>query len=181
MCDPITAIAVAGTAASIAQQQGQASDQRAYDRYMQREGTKSAHAAAIAEFQTLQTRENEERAAHAQAVSDITRQVRAAQASATTAIGETGQGGRTAEILIADFERHEGEALQASRGNLAATQDQLRREALAVRARERERIMSLVPPPRSGPLDSPIGIVASGLGIASAGANAYISQPKNQV
>lgn len=175
MCDPLTMVAVAGPVANIAQQQAAASAQRKYDRFIQREGTKSAHAAAIEEFKALQTRENEERAAHAQAVSEVTRQAREAQAATSVMLGESGQTGRTAEQLLNQFEQREAQAIQSSRQGLESVSGQLRREAFAVRARERERILSLIPPPRLGPLDSPIGIVASGLGIAGAGLQAFQS------
>ncbi len=169
MCDPVTmtVLAVTATAAGVAQDQQAANTANKYEKvaYGQRKD------AALQTQQQLREREFQERAKAAQDIRAVTTQARAAAATARLSAAESGTGGASVDALLADFRR--GELVNRGLGgdNLAALAAQIRAEQTAAGRIEAKR-------KHQGPLDSTLGIVASGLQVAGAGMTAYNSTPK---
>lgn len=167
MCDPVTigvTLAVVASAAGTIQQQQAASTENKYQElvYDQR------HAAALETFAALRQREFQEREKAAQDIRQVTAQARQAQGAAKLQALESGTGGGSVNTLLAQFERSQLMGVGAVQSNLSATSQQLHQEAVAAgRLQNPQKVF--------GPLDSPIGILSSGLTVASAGFNAHQS------
>lgn len=165
MCDPVTigvTLAVASSAATIAQQQGASRAQNEYEElaYKQRK------AAAAEDVFQLRQREIQEQAKAAQEIRRVTSQARQAGAAAKLQALETGTGGQSVTALLDTFERGELANVGVVKSNLAAVQQQIRAQELAA-----GRITG--PAKSFGPLDSGIGIAASTLQVGSSAFNAY--------
>lgn len=165
ICDPVTigvSLAVLASTASIVQQQQAADTENDYQElvYGQRKS------AAFETFVALQERELQERAKASQDIRRVTSQARQAGAAAKLQAIESSTGGQSVDLLYAQFERAELTNVGLVEANLAATSQQLKNEARAA-GRLQGPGMSL------GPLDTPAGVAASGLGVLSSGFGAY--------
>jgi len=173
MCSVAAAVAVGAQAVSTIQQQQQIRQQNRYQKIIHRANEQSANAAALSEFSALQDRQEQLRAGSAQDIARIAADARSQQATARVALLEGGgQGGNTADALLRDFERQEIGFQQNTLANLAAEERNIQREREAARARQAGRIASTLPNPVQGPFDSPLGILQTGLNLASAGIGA---------
>lgn len=164
MCDPVTltVIAVAGTAASILQNQQQAQAANEYEEalYGQRKE------AAVETFAALRERELQERAKASQDVQQVTTLARQASSAAKLQALESGTAGVSVGLLLDQFERQQLSNISVIRSNLGATTRQ-------IRAQERAAGRLQGPATTLGPLDTPLGIVTSGLQVAGAGLQAH--------
>lgn len=166
MCDPVTltVIAASAAAASIAQQQQQAHAANDYEKllYGQRKE------AAFETFAALREREFQEREKAAHDIRAVTAQARQAAGAAKLQALESGTGGASVSMLLEQFERAQLSNVGVVQSNLAATSRQLHNEAVAAGHLQG-------PAKTIGPLDTPLGIITSGLQVAGAGAGAYAS------
>ena len=161
MCDPVIIAAVGAQAAQIAQQQQQADIHNKLEKvlYGQRKE------AAFDTFVALQERELQERESASQSIRQITQQARQAAGAAQLQALEAGVGGRSLSLLLQDFERSQATGVGIAQTNLSNISRQLHEQAVAA-----GRIQG--PNKVFGPLDTPLGIVASASQIGAAGANA---------
>lgn len=146
----------AGAAADILFQQQQADVSNEYEQllYGQRKE------AAIETFAALREREAQERAQASQEVRQVTALARQATSAAKLQALESGTGGQSVGLLLDQFERTQLQNIQNIRSNLAATTQQIRRQERAA-----GRIQG--PAQAFGPLDTPLGIVSSGLQVGT--------------
>jgi len=107
MCDPATAMMVAGTAVQYQGQQSQARRQDAFNRRRQEEGTQRALENYGLQTKQATSRLQQESISASQEISEVGRQARRAQSVATVAAGEAGVGGKSVNALLDDFERQE--------------------------------------------------------------------------
>lgn len=160
MCEPVTiALAVAAVGATVAQQQQASDAANDYEElvYGQRK------AQAFETFAALREREYQERAKAAQDIRQVTARARQAGAAARLQATESGTGGASVRALYSQFERSELMGVGVAEANLAATSQQLRREARAAG-------MLQGPAKSFGPLDTGWGITST---VLSAGTAAF--------
>ena len=134
-----TALQIAGTAVSFAGQQSQGrASQRLAD-----QGAESALKAY--EIQTGQAfrRLVQERMAAAQEISEVARQSRRAQSTATVSAGEAGVGGKSVDALLDDFERQELFYAEDVRTNLGFTEANIQDQLESFRVGAQGRIQGL--------------------------------------
>lgn len=165
MCDPVTigvTLAVVSSAATIAQQQQAANAENDYQKLVY--GQKKAQ--VFEQWQALREREYQERTKAAGDIQRLTSQARMATSAAKLQALESGTGGQSVSALLAQFERNQLTNVGVVESNLKATTQQIRRE-------ERAAGYIMGPAQAFGPLDSGLGIAASGLQVASSGFNAY--------
>lgn len=139
MCDPVTALQAAGTVVSYSGQQRQArASQRAADQGTQR-------ALENYKIQTGQAyrRLEQERMAAAQEISEVARQSRRAQSTATVSAGEAGVGGKSVAALLDDFERQELFYAENVRTNLGFTEANIQDQLESIRIGTQGRIEDL--------------------------------------
>ena len=118
--------------------------------------------AAFQAFAALRDRELQERQKAAQDIRQIREQAQAAQGAARLSALEAGVRGASVEHLLRSFEGGELTSVGIANTNLADTAKQLREQAKAA--------ANIQAPRRTeGPLDSPMGLASSALGIAVAG------------
>jgi hypothetical protein len=107
MCDPSTALMVAGTATQFVGQQQQASSQNAMNRQRQELGTERALQNYRLQTSQAYKRMQQEREATGQEIREVARQSRRAQATGTVSAGEAGVTGKSVDAMLDDFERQE--------------------------------------------------------------------------
>jgi hypothetical protein len=165
VCDIATiaaTLAITAAVANTVQQQQSANAENKYQElvYDQR------HSAAIEEFAALQQRELQERSKAAQDIRQVTAQARQAQGAAKLQALESGTGGQSLNILLAQFERSQLTNVGIVQSNLADVSGQLHQQAVAAGHIE-------APQKAFGPLNSPLGTLSAGLNAGAAGFNAY--------
>jgi hypothetical protein len=159
-------VAAATATAGILQQQQQANISNDYEKALYGERKEEA----IATFAALRERDLQERERAAQSIQAVVKQARQAQAAAKLQALEGGAGGQSVNTLLAQFERMELANVGVVGRNLEFMQQQIQREAVAA-----GRIQG--PNRTFGPLDTPLGIVVSGLNVAAAVAQSAPTTP----
>lgn len=147
MCDPVTlgALTIASSAASIAQQNTNASAMRRFGRQMQDANTKVAEDDAIRSYAALQTRQTQESAKAAQAITAASLEnARRASASRTSA-GESGLAGTVIQESNNAFAAAELNYQTTVIRNKAMLDAQFGSELEGVQLQEKGRILSGVP------------------------------------
>jgi len=128
------------------------------------------HAHAFETFAALREREYQERAKAAQDIRAVSAQARAAQGAAKLQALEAGTGGPSVSLLMDQFERSRLMSVGIVQGNLEGVSQQLKNQA-------REATFIMRPQRSIGPLDSSLGLLASGLAVGSAGLGAHQAYP----
>lgn len=167
MCEPVSiGLGITAASGALAAWQGQqaASAQNTFNRQNLAATKDQADSAAIEEFRAQEERRDQLRAKAGADIQDIVSESRSLQAEAENAL--EGAGGNSAAALLRDFERQEAEFIQNTREGLAGEESNLRREALATRARQAGRIAGATRAKIQGPLQG-LNAVSTGLGIAA--------------
>jgi len=180
MCDPGTLLVVAAAAATAVQQQQASNYENDYQKMVYGETQVQANSAALSQYAQLRQREYQEGAKAAEDIRSVTSQARAARAASTLQAAETGTAGGSVDALLRDFHRNELMSKGVVVSNLQATRLQIRAEERGVAAERQQRILSAMPRPSQGPLDSTIGILATGLSLASTGFSAHQDYKSSQ-
>ena len=172
MCDPATAMMVAGTAVQYQGQRQQAKAQDAMNRQRQELGT----ARALENFglQTGQAykRMQQDRQAAAEEISQVSRQSRRAQATGAVAAGEAGVAGKSVQAMLDDFERQELFYTTNVRSNLDWKEDNVADQLEAIRIGTQGRIEQLQFMPAQRP-----SFLGAALRIGGSIANYYADLP----
>lgn len=160
MCDPVTAIVVAGGAVEI----GGAIAGHVAQNKAANQNRKMADEAAANDLGALSDRGNQERAASVSNILGIEREVNQQKAAAAVAAGEAGVSGASVTALLSLVETRGGEAVSDINQNYLNTKGQLAREAQAVGATRKSRIAAV---PKASPLELGLKIAGSGLNVAT--------------
>ena len=107
MCDPATAMMVAGTAAQYYGQEQQAKSQDAFNSQRQALGTERALQNYRLQTSQAYKRIQQEREATGQEIREVSRQSRRAQSTGAVSAGEAGVTGKSVDAMLDDFERQE--------------------------------------------------------------------------
>lgn len=156
-----SAFAQVGQRGSSLQAQQEAERQQEYNNLVYEQTAHAATAAALEEFTALRQRSYEERAKTAQEIRQITSESRAAAGQARLQAMESGTGGRSLDLLLADFERSELQNADIAQQNLQFTEQQLQRQVREAIARRNDRIAAARRPDVYGPYNSNLGIAGT--------------------
>lgn len=165
MCEPLTIMTAALSAASTvtgfigAQQQAKAQNQ------MVRENQKAANANLVREYADVQTRQIQEEDAAAVQKQDLSREARAARATTMAAAGEAGVSGLSVDALLADVYGKEATAKDRILQNTGFTTHNLTREMDGLKAKAKDRINSM--PWATGPRPFAAALKIGGIGLDS--------------
>ncbi len=160
MCDPVTAIMVAGSAIEtggviaghVAQNKAAGQNRRMADE------------AAANDLSALSVREAQERTASVSNILGIERQVQQEKATAAVMAGEAGVSGASVTALLSLIETRGGEAVSDINQQFAFTKEQLGREAQAVGLNRRSRIAAV---PKASLLETGLKIAGVSLNTAT--------------
>ncbi len=175
MCDPATAMMVAGAAGTAVQYQGQRQQARSQDAMnRQRQELGTARALENYGLQTGQAykRMQQDRQAAAEEISQVSRQSRRAQATGAVAAGEAGVAGKSVQAMLDDFERQELFYTTNVRSNLEWKEDNVADQLEAIRIGTQGRIEQLQFMPAQRP-----SFLGAALRIGGSIANYYADIP----
>lgn len=159
MCDPVTAIVVAGGAIEM----GSAIAGHVAQNKASAQNRRMADEAAANDLSALSDREAQERTASMSNILGIERQVQQEKATAAVMAGEAGVSGASVTALLSLIETRGGEAVSDINQQFSFTKEQLSREAQAVGLNRRSRIAAV---PKAS-------LVETGLKVAGAGLNTF--------
>lgn len=142
MCDPMSALAMTGTAIQI----GSTVMQHAEQETASVDNENAAREQAANSMRLLGLRQEQEKDGTVQTLYQMDLEARRADAMTRVAAGEAGVAGSSVDALLGDIERQRLMADAGIRKNSAAMQDQLNGEKKGVRATRKAQINSVAAP-----------------------------------
>jgi hypothetical protein len=164
MCDIISMIGFGLSAASTAAGFVEAQNQAAAQNAMVRQNQEAAQENLRREYAATQTRQIQEEDAAAVQKQDISREARAARATAMTSAGESGVTGLSVDALLADIYGKEATAKDRISMNTGFTTQQLTAEMDGLKAKAKDRINSMPWANSPSPFAAALKIGGAGLG-----------------
>lgn len=160
MCDPVTAVIVAGGAITA----GSAIANHVAQNKASAKNREQADIAAGADLSQLGLREMQERMSTLSSINDVERQVQQTKASQAVAAGEAGVSGASVNALLSLVELKGGQAVSDLNTNFQMTQQQIEAEAKGVGATRMSRINAV---PKASWLQTGLQIAGAGLQVAT--------------